>query len=354
MTEATDPWVASDSSTHAVKKSNYDPISLVSVALAVDDLSRFNSKYNSVISKKCAEYGIGLHRPVIKSHDINRFSPEWAREDALSDIVESLLQIDTIANVHFTETTLGEENDPTIPAYHAEDTPDVLGPNEVRRKVEPYYNLVPVWDYLRSFGDAPFGYHNVLVDDFGGKESDIWHTIGKEVDELRVAPKGDQIYPLLSMTDLIMSYIAQEVSEWDEDTIHNHLEEITPKKSAFAAAQSIDSKEDLQKIVPRSHHPAKTEIHYAHPVIYIEKGSRNKDRIQTTRAFDLLCDYANTHQGCVKFFNEDQDLKYMTSDDYMVSFDADADMYKKYNGISGMVCFDTIGPEEIVSVFESD
>lgn len=343
--------MASDSSTHTVKNSEYDPETLVSVAIAVDDLDDFNDQYHSIVSDGCSRHDVSPRRSVVKSYDLNEFAPEWEREAALRDIVENLLQIDTIANVHFTETTLGEEGQEVIPAYRTEGTPQVLGPEEARKDIRSYYNLVPVWDYLRNYGDASFGYHNVMVDDFGGKETDIWYSIGEKSERLRVIPKGDEVYPLLAMTDLTMSYIAQEVSDWHEDAIQDHLENVTPDKSAFANARSIDSMDDLKKIVPRSRRPVKTQIHHPHPRICLERGKMDKKKMKTTEVFDQICEYAKDQEGCVKFFNESQDLKHMNDTDYLVSLDETADLYRKYKNISNMYPFDVVGPDNIEDTF---
>ena len=268
--------------------------------------------------------------------------------------MESLFELDTIANIHFTETTFGQEGDSVVPAYTETDNPDVLGPHNLRDKINSYYNLVPVWDYLRVHGGKPFAHQNVMVDDFGGKESDIWLFVGEQSEQLKVIPKGDHVYPLLSLADLTMKYVKQEVPEWNEDAIQDHLEEVTPKDSAFVKARSIDSKEDLKKMAPRSRNPAKTQLHYPHPIVLIDRGRFDQNRVELMNIYDVICEFVREKDGCVKFFVESQDLSQITANDYLVCLDKGSKYYQKYSGLKKNISFEVVGPEETISTFGSN
>lgn len=352
LEQTSDPWVASDASTHTLNSRRYKPTSLVGVAIAVDSLAVSNENYNEIVYEKCLEYGIDHRRVATKTDDLSKRSPEWNLNAVVRDIVESLFELDTIANIHFTETTFGQEGDSVIPAFTETDSPDVLGPRNLRDKINPYYNLVPVWDYLRLHGEKPFAHHNVMVDDFGGKESDIWLFVGEESDQLNVIPKGDNVYPLLSLADLTMKYVKQEVPEWNEDAIQDHLEEVTPKDSAFVKARSIDSDDDLQKMAPRSRTPAKTHLHYPHPIVLLDRGKFDQERVELMSIYDTICEFVREREGCLKFFVESQDLSQMTADDYLVSLDKSSKHYQKYNGLGDNVSFNVVGPDDTKSTFD--
>lgn len=351
--QAEDPWVASDASTHTLHSRKYKPTSLVGVAIAVDSLDEFNRQYTQIISEKNDKYNIDRRRIATKTDDLNKQSAEWILDDAVRDIVESLFELDVIANIHFTETTFGQEDDVVVPAYLETDSPKVLGPDNLRDKINSYYNIVPVWDYLRVHGDKPFAHHNVMVDDFGGKESEIWRYVGRKSDQLKVIPKGDHVYPLLSLADLTMKYVKQEVPEWNEDAIQNHLEDVTPKNSAFVEARSIDTREDLEQMAPKSRNPAKTSLHYPHPIVLIDRGQFDQDRVELMKIYDVICEYVRAADGCVKFFVESQDLAQMTEEDYLVCLDQGSKYYNKYNNLENNISFDVIGPEETISNFGS-
>jgi len=346
-------WVASDATRHVLSDSTFSPTSLVSVAVAVDDRADFDSDYREIIGEKCQKYGIPLERPVIKDDAINKHVAEWESETARRELVEDLLQIDTLSNIHFTETTLGEPGDKVIPAYQTDpDEKRLIGPHQLRDEIFPYYNLVSIWDYFDRIDDV-FKYRNVLVDDFDGKESFLWRYIGEESDEFRVIPKGDRIYPLLSLADLTMEYIKQEVDDWSDDEILDHLVEVTPGDSAYVKSYSIDEAKKLQQMAPLSKKPADTQMHYPHPTIFIHTGDNwHKKEVKALDVYDVMCEYAYRNKGCVKFFDERQDRDYMSQGDIIVCLEENSKQeYERYNNLNHKRAIDILSVNEAMKRF---
>lgn len=331
-----DGWVASDATSHTLKNEPFSPTSLVSVAIAVDDREKFDEEYRSIVQEKSEEHEIPLERPVIKNDVINKFVSEWEKESVRKDIVETLLiEIETISNVHFTETTLGKKGDKVIPAYLTNpEERKLLSPRRLRDQISPYYNLVSIWDYFERI-DEHFQHRNVMVDDFDGKESLLWQEIGKKSNKLKVVPKGDRIYPLLSLADLTMEYIKQEVDDWSDSEIFNHLTEVAPGDAAYVKSHSLDAESELEKIAPVSKKPADTQLHYPHPVIFIDSGSSGQKDIKSLDVYDILCEYVYEQEGCLKFIDERADRDYMRSGDVIVcADDKDKKKYEKYNKLN--------------------
>lgn len=349
-----DGWVASDATSHTLEEKPFSPTSLVSVAVSVEDREEFNTKYREIVSDKCSEYDIPVERPVIKDSAINKHVSEWEREDARKDIVESLLQIDTIANIHFTETTLGGKGDETLPAYQAEpDKTRVITPGELRNEISPYYNLISIWDYFDRIDDV-FKYRNVMVDDFDGKDSFIWRYIGSNSNELHVIPKGDRIYPLLSIADLTMEYVKQEVSDWSDDEILNHLVEVTPGDSAFVKAFSIDSTDKLHKMAPLSTRSANTQVHYPHPMIFFDTGDHwHKKEVEALDLYEIACEYASQETGAVKFIDERADRDVFREGDIIICMDESrSKKYKRYSNLNSNRAVDVLTSEDAMEEFQ--
>lgn len=328
--------MASDATSHVLTDEPFTPTSLVSVAIAVDDRNEFDSRYRSIVGEKCRKFGIPFERPVIKNTVINKYVAEWEREEARRDIVETLLlEVDALSNVHFTETTLGERGDEVIPAYHTEPGERrLMSPRELRDQIAPYYNLVSIWDYFERI-DEEFQHRNVMIDDFDGKESHLWREIGRKSNEFRVVPKGDRIYPLLSLADLTMEYIKQEVDNWSDDEIFRHLTEVAPGDEAYVKSYSLDSTDELQKMAPLSNRPADTAVHYPHPVVFVDTGQWHQKEVTSLDVYDVLCEYASRQDGCLKFIDERTDREYMEESDLIVCVDEDdTGQYERYSALN--------------------
>lgn len=332
----TDGWVASDATSYVLTDEPFTPTSLLSVAIAVDDRDEFEARYRSIVREKCTEFDVPFERPVIKDGVINKYVAEWERGEARQDIVETLLrETESLSNVHFTETTLGQEGDEVVPAYSAEpEERRLVSPRELRDQISPYYNLVSIWNYFDRV-EEQLQHRNVMVDDFDGQESQLWRTIGGKSSELRVVPKGDRIYPLLSLADLTMEYVKQEVDDWTADEIFQHLTEVMPGDGVHVESCSLDSTTELEQMAPRSTVPADTEVHYPHPIVFVDTGQWHQEEVRTLDVYDVLCEYASRQGGCLKFIDERTGRDYMEESDVIVCVDeADTEQYERYSALN--------------------
>lgn len=319
-------WVASDATKYKFHDQRPNWVSLAAVAVAVDDIGEFNSEYFGIVEEKSEEYGIHTQHPVIKDEDITRWVTDWERSDARQDIVSELLSIDTIREIQFVETslspmwvTLFEENE--------DDKTRIEAQEFMNKFLEKYYNIIAIWEYLRKkntrphhlpFQDWPI-HTNVLTDDFGGHISEAWLDVGRLADEIRVIPQGDKTYPLLSLADLTMDMVKQQVDEWDEQEIYEFLKDITPKESAYVDSRAIDHGEDLERMIPHTTDSIRGILHYPSPTMYIETASMDTKKAKKLDIFSHLRKFAQENGGCVKFFDETHDRDYMTRDDYLIT-----------------------------------
>lgn len=331
--ESNKSWIGSDATSHRVTNDDgFECSSLIALAIAVDDRSEFNTKYREILNRESEEYDILIKRPVLKTHELEDSSTEWQYDSITTDFVAELLEIDCISNIHIIITTLVRQ---TAPAYEeTEDGKAYLGPQKIEDKITSYYNLISVWDYMDEYSDAPWGTTNVLLDDFGGKDNIPWRRLGKGSDELRVIPQGDNTYPILSLADLTMDYIKDNVDEWSEEEIQTELEGVTPDDSAFVNTKSLDSEQEIEEIVPISRHSIERSHHYPHPIICISRGNISKNRLKRYDIFHEASEYAYENSGCVKFFDEGEDRHLLGNEDYIVCIDDKTENYEKYTRLN--------------------
>lgn len=334
-------WVASDSTKYEFHDQRPDWISLASVAISVDDINEFNSQYRQIIDAEKKRFGIRTHHPIIKDEDITRWVSDWERAEARREIVEKLLSIDCIRDIQFVETSLDpmwitvfEEND--------DDKQRMTSQQFMNSILEKYYNVIAIWEYLRREHVRPDDWprndwpvhKNVMTDDFGGNVSTAWLEIGTMADTIKVVPQGDKTYPLLSLADLTMDTVKQQVPRWHEKDIYDFLKKITPRNSAFVDSAAIDTIPELNKIVPHITDNVRTLIHYPKPTVYIHAGSVGNKKAKSLDIYDRACEFAMNEGGCVKFLNESHDRDFFSGEDIMTSLDKGAGHLRDYSELN--------------------
>lgn len=335
-------WVASDATKYKFHDQRPNWISLASVAISVDDIKQFNQEYFKIVQEKQSEYGIRTQHPLIKDGDITRWVTDWERAEARRDIVTELLSIDTIRDIQFTETSL----DPmwvTIFDDSEEDKKRMNSQQFMNNFLEKYYNLIAIWEYLRREHTRAYDWphrdwpvhKNIMTDDFGGPISEVWLEIGAMAENVQVVPQGDKTYPLLSLADLTMDMVKQQVSDWDEQKIYEFLKDITPDGSAYVDSTAMDSNPELKKMIPHTTDSIRTLLHYPSPTVYIECGSSmNNKKAKSLDIYEHACRFAQKNEGCVKFFNENHDRDFLTSADYLISLESRVGKLRDYEELN--------------------
>lgn len=151
---SSDGWVASDATKYSLEDKRPDWVSLVSVAVAVDDLSSFNEEYYEIVRSYMSDFGIKRRFPVIKSDDISRWAEDWLIKEVKRDLVEELLQIEHLDTIQITETSL-HSRWVTIFAEDGNREDTVRSEEFIDKYLQPYYNLISIWEYLRKSNNRP-------------------------------------------------------------------------------------------------------------------------------------------------------------------------------------------------------
>ena len=323
-------WVASDSLVVRFDSQRPGGASLLSVAVAVDDIDDFDEDYLEVMSEKREEYNLRIPFDVIKNKDINRWIADWKIEEARVDIATSLLDIPSVETIQITETYF----EPSWVDIYGDDDHSherINAQNLLTGKLSSYYNLVSIWQYLDNGENRPTGtQNNILTDDFTGKYNKMWSEIGNESDHLNIVPNGDQTYPLLSAADIIMGYLEQEVYPLFAQNIYEHLrthynEESDSDAWIDADGLSTSKEYEFERMIPNRDETIRRAQHYPKPTIYIERGNIGRKELESLDAMRYACDYAYRERGCVKSLDLQLDRHYISEGDILLALDSKKD-----------------------------
>lgn len=346
-------WIASDATSHSLTDERPDWLSLVSAAIAVEDIAQFNQQYHDIMEQKLAQHGIKSRYPVIKSEEIDRWCSDWERKSVRKDIITDLLHIDCIDTIQIVETSLHSE---WVDVFSGEaDKKDRIRSEKfVERHLQPYYNLISIWEYLRKESSRPRTHKNVMTDDFSGKLSPAWIQIGEMADGLDVVPKGDRTYPLLSFADLLMEWIKVETSDWNEKNIYENVEAVTPRDSAYVDSDAIDEENQFEAVAPYKTTQINTSMHYPHPIFFIDTSGYGSNIIRSTDFFKHATRLAYLEGGCVKFIHENADRDYVTSEDYIICMDGNKNNYDYFTEFNDERIPTVINADEAKEIFSSE
>lgn len=341
--------VASDSVVNRFHNKRPDGMSLVSVAVAVDDIEAYNAEYTAVVKEFADDLGIRTPYPIIKDQDITRWLPNWAQESARRDLVEELLEIEWIETIQITETSLRTQ---WIELYgDDEGEAERMNSDDFMNNVlSSYYNVVSIWKYLengRGRGRPTENRYNIMTDDFSGKVFPAWEEVGRSANSLRVIPQGDVTYPLLATADLVMGLLKQEVYPLFAQNIYEHLKDRTV---GYVDSDNIDDSE-LEDLVPHKNKSIRNELHYPSPTIYIDRSGMPKDKLTSLDLFAHACRYAMMENGCVKFFEENQDRDFLSQDDVIVTLNETAGHLSDYAELNTGKSIEVVTRENAVQYF---
>lgn len=321
--------IAADATKNDFHKDHPNGFSAISVAIAIEDQSKFNKEYFDIISEKIDKYGIKTPTPIIKDKYINRYIPLWKQEEARRDIVLELLSLDVLDTIYVTETYLQpswvelyeEEKDSFRRMISYEFVEDVLF---------QYYDIISIWKYMERYSSGSNNYTNVMTDDFSGHVCKAYEDLGDYSEEFDAIPYGDITYPALSLADLVTGLLKQEVYPLRREEIQDYIQDDT---SAYVETESVHN-DDLEKIVPHKTESVRTDLLRPDPTVFIQMGDISKDRLYTLDIFRYACLYAQQKGGCVKLFNESNDRHHLSGDDIIICLDGSVDGLSDYEELN--------------------
>ncbi|UVE50620.1 hypothetical protein KU306_01595 [Haloferax larsenii] len=335
-------WVASDSLVVRFDSKRPGGASLLSVAVAVDDIDDFDNSYFELMDDMKDKYRIRTPSTVVKNKDINRWVADWKVEDARVDIATSLLDIPSVETIQITETyfepmwvDIYKDDDHSHERINAQDL--------LTGKLASYYNLVSIWKYVNKSGRRPTDTRkNILTDDFTGKYNRMWSELGEASNHLNIVPNGDQTYPLLSAADILMGYLEQEVYPLFEKNIYEHLREYYNEQSdsdAWIDSDSVNAGSDyeFERMIPLRDEGIRRAQHYPKPTIYIDRGNVGRKELESLDVMKYACQYAQENRGCVKAFDQTEDKYFISEGDIIVLLEGADPELKRYSELNHSV-----------------
>ena len=342
--------IASDATKNSFEEDRPNGLSLVSVAVAVEDITGFEDKYFETVRGAVEEYNIKTQYPLIKDKYISRWVVDWKREAARREIVMTLLETDCLDTIQITETYLKPQ---WIDLY-------AKSPSTNRREtankfvddiLSSYYEIVSIWKYLETYEGGSNTHYNIMTDDFTGQRSSAWEDIGRWADEFIAVPQGDRTYPILSFADLLLGLLKQEVYPLRAGEIREYLEDLTP---AYVNSDSVYQGDELRSIIPHDTGGIRTELHYPDPTVYIERGNMSPRKVKSLDSFDHACMYAHANNGCVKFFEESTDRHHLSAGDLIVCLNNNVDGLDDYEKFNDIKSANMVSVDEAVEIFRDD
>lgn len=339
--------IAADATKNPFKDKFPNAISNVAVAIAVEDRDEFNAAYFEIVSEKIEEYGLKVAHPIIKDKHINRYVPLWEQSNARRDIVSELLQIDALDTIYITETYLQPQ---WIEMYSEQSGKyrRIKSSNFVEDVLFQYYDIVPIWKYLKRYKGGKATHYNVMTDDFSGEICEAYQEIGEICESFEVIPYGDRTYPILSLADLTTGLLKQEVYPLRRKEIREYIED---KTVAYTVTESIyrdddDDNKDFQKIVPHKTENYRTDILRPDPTIHVDRGDIPKKKLMTLDIFECACLYAQQNEGCVKLFDETNDRHHFSGDDIILCLGETPTGYVDYGRLNSKYSAEVMGWEK--------
>jgi len=339
--------IAADATKNEFHEQHPHGVNVVSVAVAVDDHAEFNEEYFNIIKEKIDLYDIKLPHPILKSKDISRYIPTWQVEEAKKDIVLDLLSIDVLDTIYVTETYLTPK---WIELYSEQEDSfrRMISHDFVKEILFQYYDIASIWKYLERYQGGDETHYNVMTDYFSGQVFRAYQEVGEWADDFLIIPQGDQTYPVLSMADLVTGLLKQEVYPLRKDEIEDYIKDETP---GYVVADSVYEGDDLERLVPHVKDGIRTDLNLPDPTIYIARGDVPKDRVTSLDVFHHACIYAQTQNGCVKFFEENNDRHHFSGEDILVCIDGNIEKYTDYERLNTTYSITTFDAESAIDHF---
>lgn len=344
--------IAADATKTTFHDQHPNGVSVVSVAIAVEDHAAFNSAYFEIVSEKVSEYELRVPHPLIKSKDISRYVPTWQVEQARRDIVLDLLSIDVLDTIFVTETYLQPH---WIELYEQEE-------DAFRREIShefvdtilfQYYDIASLWKYVDRYRDGDSGYRNVMTDHFSGQVNQAYQELGQWADSFSIVPQGDRTYPVLSMADLVTGLLKQDVYPLRKNEIQAYIQDETP---GFVVTETIRGGDELAKLVPHVTDEIRTDLNAPKPTVYIDRSNvdLDKDDVYSLDLFDHACFYALQNGGCVTFFDRNNDRYHFGESDLLLCLDDDLDRYRSFSDLNTSSSVELLTTQDALDLFLSE
>lgn len=167
-----------------------------------------------------------------------------------------------------------------------------------------YFPIVTLWRH-REENQVPVS-RDALVDNVTGRITDCWKEVGNDFN-LRLVPSGDETYPSLSTADILANKLRNQLPEKRSFKAYEGIAYRWLKNNAdegnepYIVSCSVNE-EHATNIVPRYRYNIHSELHYPHPVVFIQDdvlSDAERPVLRSTGLYSTTKRYAYRNNGCV-------------------------------------------------------
>jgi hypothetical protein len=284
----------------ATKAGNGDQFYLIGVAVEVEDQEAFDNYYFNTVEGFFNHYDFKPSYPVIKTSDITNNLPSFKIGSGLDWLATRLA-----ANPHAKRITVAI-------GWYMDcvdiGTGEMHGIKFASNFLHQYFPIVTLWRH-REENDVPVSV-DALVDNVTGRITDCWKEVGNKFD-LRLIPNGDETYPSLSTSDIIANKLRNQFPEKTPFEVYKNISyrwlknNVNEENEPYIVSCSVNE-EHASDIVPRHHYNIHSELHYPHPVVFIQDdvlSDAERSVLRSTGLYNTAKRYAYQNGGCVTNLN---------------------------------------------------
>jgi hypothetical protein len=301
---------------------------LIGVSVQIDDLPEFKTNYevamqkffdrNGLIRKKkayCSSELAGLFYDVL---GLGREKYKNAIEELVNDFcIDSDITVIhascntqkyPIVNVFLEEATMGKMQ--PVPTMEF-----------LRDWLSQYYVYVSAWKHIKCLGNNG---KSVLLDGFKGPISYAWNELIQN-NKVEIANLGDECNAYVSAADLVARYVNEALGS--SKITQENIEHIKITSRGFYVYYCFQN--DLHNIVPiyegercKTGRQIYIPTYWKKPSVYVLKeGSEvireDNEWLRKTNFYNAICNFAFDMDGCVKFYDKDEDKAFVSGDKFV-------------------------------------
>jgi len=282
----------------------------IASAVVTDSYEDFSNLFVEVVDDVLSKYD---SPPIVGSFDINKLTGNPKKSHELKkEILKRLSEEIEECRIIFSYFRDLSE----IIFYGDGHTSSLSVKKFIERKLDNSYPHIAAWKMNQE------GNYEIFMDSFAGHVTNAWRELEEQAD-VSIYSKGDQCNALIATADIILSYLDTEMEDRESklytDNVKPILEELGINTEADWLGNGF-----LPKITPRKRISIPTSKYLAKPTFYVLSTSNQytgkKMLLNSPRGRDLIR-AAVERDGCIKFFDKNQDKNFMKPDDFLIYVD---------------------------------
>jgi hypothetical protein len=192
----------------------------------------------------------------------------------------------------------------------------------LRDWLSQYYVYISAWKLTKCLNSS--NCKNILLDGFKGPISYAWNELVQN-HRVEVVNLGDECNAYVSTADLVARYVNEALGS--SKLTQENIEQLNISAKGFHVHYCFQT--DLRNIVPiyegaacKTGRQINVPTYWRKPTVYILKeGSdvikEDNDWLHKSTFYNIVCDLAFQMDGCVKFFDKNEDKAFAPNDKFV-------------------------------------